>query len=64
VGAAPAPGGRPPRAALRAARQRMGLSQREAAEALAAFAYRVDHVHVGVSASMVSKWERGEKGVS
>src|SRR3984893_5447239 len=46
---------------LRAHRARMGLTQQEVAEALAALAWEHDHEQLGVDADMVSKWERGAK---
>ena len=55
--------GTPPRPNLhlKAQRARMGLTQQEVAEALAALAWEHDHEQLGVDAAMVSKWERGEK---
>src|SRR5437763_13087166 len=46
---------------LKAQRARMGLTQQEVAEALAALAWEHDHEQLGVDADMVSKWERGAK---
>jgi DNA-binding transcriptional regulator YiaG len=46
---------------LRAQRARLGLTQQEVAEALAALAWEHDHEQLGVDADMVSKWERGAK---
>ena len=50
-----------PNARLKAQRARMGLTQQEVAEALAALAWEHDHEQLGVDADMVSKWERGAK---
>ena len=44
---------------LKAQRARLGLTQQEVAEALAALAWEHDHEQLGVDADMVSKWERG-----
>jgi len=44
---------------LKAQRARLGLTQQEVAEALAALAWEHDHEQFGVDADMVSKWERG-----
>lgn len=46
---------------LKAQRARLGLTQQEVAEALAALAWEHDHEQLGVDADMVSKWERGAK---
>ena len=46
---------------LREYRQRLGLTQDEAAEALGTIAWDRLHQQIGVDASMISKWERGEK---
>jgi hypothetical protein len=46
---------------LREHRLRAGLTQQEAAERLAELAWQLEHIHVGVNADMVSKWERGLK---
>ena len=51
----------PPNNRLREHRQRLGLTQDEAAEALGKIAWDRQHQQVGVDASMISKWERGEK---
>jgi hypothetical protein len=50
-----------PNSLLRAQRARLGLTQQEVAEALAALAWEHDHEQLGVDADMVSKWERGVK---
>src|SRR5260370_20130916 len=50
-----------PNSRLKAQRARLGLTQHEVAEALAALAWEHDHEQLGVDAAMVSKWERGEK---
>jgi tetratricopeptide (TPR) repeat protein/DNA-binding transcriptional regulator YiaG len=59
------PGGQGKRARpnphLKAQRARLGLTQQEVAEALAALAWEHDHEELGVDADMVSKWERGVK---
>src|SRR5438270_7897567 len=59
------PGGQGKRARpnphLKAQRARLGLTQQEVAEALAALAWEHDHEQLGVDADMVSKWERGVK---
>src|SRR5229473_1942170 len=59
------PGGQGKRARpnphLKAQRARLGLTQQEVAEALAALAWEHDHEQLGVDADMVSKWERGAK---
>jgi len=59
----PGGAGRPavPNPRLKAQRARLGLTQQEVAEALAALAWEHDREQLGVDASMVSKWERGEK---
>src|SRR6266480_2694581 len=44
---------------LKAQRARLGLTQQEVAEALAALAWEHDHEQLGVDTDMVSKWERG-----
>lgn len=46
---------------MKAHRSRLGLTQREVAEALLALAWEHDHDRLGVDAGMVSKWERGQK---
>jgi tetratricopeptide (TPR) repeat protein/DNA-binding transcriptional regulator YiaG len=46
---------------LKVQRARLGLTQQEVAEALAALAWEHDHEQLGVDADMVSKWERGAK---
>ena len=46
---------------LREHRERLGLTQVETADALAALAWERDRERVGVDAAMVSKWERGTK---
>ena len=46
---------------LKAQRARLGLTQQEVAEALAALAWEHDHEQLGVDTDMVSKWERGAK---
>ena len=46
---------------LRRARQASGLTQTEVAERLAEIAWFRDRTRLGISAQMVSKWERGEK---
>jgi tetratricopeptide (TPR) repeat protein len=50
-----------PNSRLKAQRARLGLTQQEVAEALAALAWEHDHEQLGVDADMVSKWERGVK---
>lgn len=51
----------PSRLRLRQERLRLGLTQGEVAEALAALAWSSQHERLGVDAMMVSKWERGLK---
>ncbi len=54
--------GRPlPNIHLQAQRARLGLTQAEVAESLAALAWQHDRQRLGVDATMVSKWERGLK---
>lgn len=55
---------RQPRTLLKAARHRLELTQQETADALAAIAFQAEGIGVGVNADMVSKWERGAKGIS
>src|SRR6266853_1354033 len=50
-----------PNLRLKARRARMGLTQQEVAEALAALAWEHDHQQLGVDANHVSKWERGQR---
>src|SRR6267378_7039048 len=50
-----------PNRQLKAPRARLGLTQQEVAEALAALAWEHDREQLGVDADMVSKWERGAK---
>lgn len=50
-----------PEPRLRAARDRLQLTQEDVAERLAQLAWYRDRTRVGVSADMVSKWERGLK---
>lgn len=45
-------------------RERLGLTQADVAEQLARLAWFRRHLHVGVNADMISKWERGTKSVS
>src|SRR3989440_10839754 len=46
---------------LKAQRARLGLTQQEVAEALAALSWEHDQEQLGVDADMISKWERGAK---
>ena len=46
---------------LRAMRVRRGLTQQELAEQIARIAWTNRDLHVGLTANMVSKWERGQK---
>lgn len=46
---------------LQAQRARFGLTQAEVADSLAALAWQHDRQHLGVDATMISKWERGLK---
>src|SRR5438445_145495 len=46
---------------LKAQRARLGLTQQEVAEALAALAWEHDHQQLPVDANHVSKWERGKR---
>ena len=50
-----------PNLRLQAHRARLGVTQAEVAELLAALAWRHDGLRLGLDATMVSKWERGLK---
>ena len=50
-----------PNLRLKAERLRLGMTQAELADAIAALAWHHHHERLGVDAMMVSKWERGVK---
>jgi len=59
-----AKGGPQTGAAIRAHRERLGLTQHELAERIQQVAWAKESRRVGVNAQMVSKWERGAKAPS